>query len=311
VDRRVLSRYQSCQLGGTIDYVASVLATFGHDFAEWCLMSDPESNPAAFLGAELRRARVAAGFSSQEALAAKLGYDRTVIAKAETGERPPSPEVADALQAELFPDGPDGLVGRLAMLARRHDGPIPSWFESWLEAEREAHTLRLWSPILVPGLLQTAEYAHALLIATGLEEEAAQEHVAVRLGRQAILDRPRPPHVVVVLDESVLRRLIGSSQVMADQLTHVAEMSERANISVQVVPSDTGANAGLSGAFDLASGDGAPEVLRMDAVEDVTDEGRSLVRQAANIFVRVQADALPRAASRALILEAAEQWKTR
>ena len=147
-------------------------------------MGDPESNPASFLGAELRRARVAAGFSSQEALAAKLGYDRSVIAKAETGERPPSPEVADALQAELFPAGPDGLVIRLATLARQADGPIPSWFESWLEAERTAHMLRLWSPMLVPGLLQIGEYARALFLATGLDEDAAAEHVAVRLGRR-------------------------------------------------------------------------------------------------------------------------------
>jgi transcriptional regulator with XRE-family HTH domain len=273
-------------------------------------MGDPESNPASFLGAELRRARLAAGFSSQEALAAKLGYDRSVIAKAETGERPPSPEVAAALQTELFPAGPDGLVIRLATLARRADGPIPSWFESWLEAERTAHMLRLWSPMLVPGLLQTGEYARALFLATGLDEDAAAEHVAVRLGRQVILDRPNAPHLVVVLDELVIHHLIGSPQVMADQLTHIAELSERPNISVQVIPSDTGANAGLSGAFDLASGDGAPEVLRMETVEDVTAESRSLVRTAADIFVRVQADALPRAASRALILEAAQQWKT-
>jgi transcriptional regulator with XRE-family HTH domain len=273
-------------------------------------MGDPESNPASFLGAELRRARLAAGFSSQEALAAKLGYDRSVIAKAETGERPPSPEVAAALQTELCPAGPDGLVIRLATLARRADGPIPSWFESWLEAERTAHMLRLWSPMLVPGLLQTGEYARALFLATGLDEDAAAEHVTVRLGRQVILDRPNAPHLVVVLDELVLRRLIGSSQVMADQLVHVAELSERPNVSVQVIPSDTGANAGLSGAFDLASGDGAPEVVRMETVEDITAESRLLVRTAADIFVRVQADALPRAASRALILEAAQQWKT-
>jgi len=290
--------------------VAGAYATIGHDLTERCPMNDPESNPAAFLGAELRRARVAAGFSSQEVLAAKLGYDRSVIAKAETGERPPSPEVAEALEAELFPEGPSGWVGRLAKLARRADGPIPSWFESWLEAEREAHTLRLWSPVLVPGLLQTAEYARALFLATGLDEDAAQEHVSVRLDRQVILDRGKPPHVVVVLDESVLHRLIGSPQVMADQLVHLAEISERQNLSVQVILSATGANAGLSGAFDLASGDGAPEVLRMEAVEDVTAESRSLIRAAANIFVRVQADALPRAASRTLILEAAEQWKT-
>lgn len=72
--------------------MASAHATIGHDVPGGCLMYDPASNPAAFLGAELRRARVAAGFTSQEALAARLGYDRTVIAKAETGERPPTPE---------------------------------------------------------------------------------------------------------------------------------------------------------------------------------------------------------------------------
>jgi len=274
-------------------------------------MNDPERNPAGFLGAELRRARLAAGYSSQEALAARLGYDRSVIAKAETGERPPSPEVADAIEAQLFPAGPSGFVGRLAALARRAGGPVPSWFESWLEAERDAHMLRLWSPVLVPGLLQTAGYARALFLATGLDEDAAQEHVSVRLDRQAILERPHPPHVVTVLDQSVLHRLIGSPQVMADQLMHIAELSQRPDVSVQVIPADTGANAGLSGAFDLASSEGGPEVVRMEAVEDVTVESRSLVRKAANIFVRVQADALPRAASRTLILEAAEQWKTR
>jgi transcriptional regulator with XRE-family HTH domain len=270
---------------------------------------DPETDPRACLGRALRRARVTAGFSSQDALAARLGFDRTVIAKAETGDRVPTSDVltawCDACSVDIE------LLGPWAVLARRADGPIPNWFESWLEAERDAHTLRLWSPILVPGLLQTAEYARALLVATGLDEDAAQAHVTVRLERQVILDRPNPPHVVAVLDEPVLHGLIGSPQVMADQLTHVAELAERTNVSVQVLPLGTGANAGLSGAFDLASGDGAPEVLRMDAVEDVTVETRSLVRKAANIFDRVRADALPRAASRKLILEAAEQWKTR
>jgi Domain of unknown function (DUF5753) len=157
--------------------------------------------------------------------------------------------------------------------------------------------LRLWSPVLVPGLVQTAEYAGALFLAAGADSDTADELVVIRMGRQAILDRPDPPHVVAVLDETVL--------------AHLADMSERPNVSVQVIPAQTGANAGLSGAFDLASGDGGPEVLRMEAVEDVTAETRSLVRRAANNFVRVQADALPRAASRALILEVAEQWKAR
>jgi len=270
---------------------------------------DPETDPRAFLGRELRHGRIAAGFSSQDALAARLDFDRTVIAKAETGDRPPTDEVLDAwceacsLDRELF--------GRWAAFARRTDGPVPSWFESWLEAERQAHMLRIWQPLVIPGLLQIAGYARALFLAAGADQDRSDDLVTVRLDRQAILERPDPPHVVAVIDESVLHRLTGSPQIMAEQLARVADLAERPNIAVQIVPSETGANAGLSGAFDLASGDGAPEVLRMEAVEDVTTESRSLVRQATNIFVRVQADALPRAASLALIREAAEQWKTR
>lgn len=121
---------------------------------------DPAASPPAFLGDELRRARIGAGYSSQEALAAKLGFDRTVITKAETGERPPTPEVLEAWSAACGFD-PD-LFGRLAALARSADGPVPTWFEDWLSAEREALTLRIWQPIIVPGLLQTADYARAL-----------------------------------------------------------------------------------------------------------------------------------------------------
>ena len=112
---------------------------------------DPETNPAAFVGAELRRARVAAGFSSQEVLAARLGFDRTVVAKAETGERPPTPEVLAAWCAACELD--EDLFGRLALLARRADGPVPSWFEDWLRAEGEAHTLRVWQPLITDGQL--------------------------------------------------------------------------------------------------------------------------------------------------------------
>jgi transcriptional regulator with XRE-family HTH domain len=213
---------------------------------------DPETDPRAFLGRELRHGRIAAGFSSQDALAARLDFDRTVIAKAETGDRPPTDEVLDAwceacsLDRELF--------GRWAAFARRTDGPVPSWFESWLEAERQAHMLRIWQPLVIPGLLQIAEYARALFLAAGADQDRSDDLVTVRLDRQAILERPDPPHVVAVIDESVLHRLTGSSQIMAEQLARVADLAERPNIAVQVVPSETGANAGLSGAFDLARG---------------------------------------------------------
>jgi transcriptional regulator with XRE-family HTH domain len=272
---------------------------------------DPETSPAVFLGRELQRARIAAGFKSQDALAVKLGFDRTVITKAESGARPPSDDV---LAAWCEACGLDlDLYSRMAALARSGDGPVPTWFEDWLEAERAATMLRIWQPLLVPGILQTAEYARALFLAgqTDTSDETIDALVAARLERQTILDRADPPETVVVLDESVLYRLIGSPQVMHDALAWLADMSERPNISVHVVPSENGANAGLGGAFDIASADGMPDVVRMEAVEDVTSERRALVRQAAIAFERVRRDALPRSASRDLIRKVAEEkWKT-
>jgi transcriptional regulator with XRE-family HTH domain len=271
---------------------------------------DPETDPRAFLGRELRHARVAAGFSSQDALAVRLDFDRTVIAKAETGDRVPTDDVLDAwcdvctLDRELY--------GRWAAFARRTDGPVPTWFEDYLEAERAAQSLLIWSPIVIPGLLQTADYTRVLLLAqqTDTSEEAIDALVNARLDRQAIFDRADPPDVTIVLDEAVLNRLIGSPVVMHDALIHLAEMARRPSIVVQVVPASKGANAGIGGAFDIASTDGMPDTLRMDGVEDQTTQNRSLVRKHGVAFNRVRGDALPRDASRDLILKAAEQWKT-
>ncbi len=204
------------------------------------------------------------------------------------------------------------LFGRLAVLARRADGPVPSWFEDWLEAEREAASLRIWSPMLVPGLLQTADYARALFLAAQADtsDDAINALVEARLERQTIFQRLSPPHAVVVLDEAVLHRLIGSREIMLDQMGQLLVMSGLPYISLQVVPSDNGANAGLSGAFDIASVDDMPGTLRMEGIEDQTTDKRSLVRKAAVTFDRVRADALPRSASRDLINRLAEElWK--
>jgi transcriptional regulator with XRE-family HTH domain len=267
--------------------------------------------PRQFLGDELKRARLAAGYSSQESLAAVLGFDRSVIGKAETGERPPTADVLAAWCESCRIDLQ--FFARLAELARSSDKPDtpPAWFELYLERERAAHTLWNWSPMLVPGLLQTAEYARAVFVAAGADTERANDLLGLRIERQAIFDHPEPPHVVAIIDEAVLHRLTGSQQAMSDQLAHLAAMAERPNILVQIVPTAIGANAGLSGAFDIAFGDGTLDTLRMDAVEDVTTESRPLVRRARVLFDLVRGAALPCDTSRTLIVEAAEQWKTR
>jgi transcriptional regulator with XRE-family HTH domain len=271
---------------------------------------DPETDPAAFLGDELARARLAAGFSSQQALADHLGFDRSVIGKAETGDRPPTPDVlaAWAKACDVDPE----LYGRMATLARRADGPIPRWFETWLAAEAQATMLKYWSPIIMPALFHTAGYARALLLAaqTDTSDETIEALVTAKLERATILDRADPPEVVAVIDELVLGRLIGSPEIMHEQLIHVAKLAERPYVCVQVVPTVVGATAGLSGAVNLASVDGTADVLHTDAVpEGHTTESRSQVRAAAVAFERTRQHALPHAQSLELVLKVAnEQW---
>lgn len=117
---------------------------------------------------------------------------------------------------------------------------------------------------------------------------------------------------MTLIDELVLNRLVGSPEIMHEQLLHVAEMSGRAYVSVQVVPTAVGATAGLSGDISLASVDGTADVLHTDAVpEGHTTESRSLVRAAAVAYERVRQHALSHAQSRELVLKVAEEkWNT-
>ena len=272
---------------------------------------DPETDPAAYLGKQLRQARMAAGYACQDALAAALGFERSTITKAESGARAPTQEVFDKWCeiCRITPEVREILAG-LNVVLRNADGPIPPWFEDYLEVEGQAHTILAWQPIIIPGPLQTADYARAVFLAAGMDEDQAERQVTARLARQAIFDKADPPHIVFVLDESVLHRLIGSAAVMAAQLTLVAEMSERPNVSIHVLPCENGANAGLFGGFFIASSEGRLDVLLMETVEDQTTDGWGLVHKAAIVFDLVRRDALPRLPSRTVLLEAAERWKS-
>jgi transcriptional regulator with XRE-family HTH domain len=266
---------------------------------------DATRSPMAFFGAELRRARVSAGMS-QDQLGRALSFSGDLVGKVETCERAPSLEFAagcDGVFGHL-----DGLFTRLIGLARRWDGPHPQWFRDWVQAEREATSLRWWEPMLVPGLLQTAEYARAILaVGPDTTDDQLEELVDARIERQYILDRPKPPELWVLLDEAVLHRLIGSPKIMHDQLLHLAEASCRPSVTVQVVPAEVGTHAGLLGAFIIAGLDGADIAYMETAVEGYTIERSALVSKAALAFDRLRAEALPHRASRDLIGKVAEE----
>lgn len=272
---------------------------------------DPDRDPAAFLGAAICRARLAAGFETQDQLARKLGFERSVVAKAESGERPPSPAVAAALEA-LLPDL--GVsVSQLSMLARKSATSYPRWFADWLTAERQASSLKSWEPLLLPGLLQTPEYARALFRAWQMAggEDELEELVTARMARQAIFDRADPPKFWAVIDESVLYRCVGSPVVMHDQLIHLAEMAERARTAIQVVPAEAGAHIGLLGAFAIAGmGDNNPGTVYLETPDEgQTSKNPVTVAKIATIFDTLRSEALPRRASRDLVMKVAdERW---
>ena len=128
---------------------------------------------------------------------------------------------------------------------RRHSPLVRGLAESRARGDDAADL----APLLIPGPLQTTDYARALFLGGLLNpsEDAIDQPVAARLARQSIFDRPDPPNLWIVLDEVVLHRLIGTPKTMYDQLLQVADMSMRSYICVQVVPASTGAHAGLAG----------------------------------------------------------------
>lgn len=269
---------------------------------------DPRTHLGAFLGRRLQRARAKAGFSSQEALAGRLHIDRSVIAKAESGERLPTPELLAAWCEVTCIADPD-MYADLCELARVLNGGIPEWFKPWLDAEGLATSLRIWHPTLIPGLFHTEAYAEAVI--RGIDPDNVEALVAARLERAKILDRPDPPEVIAVIDEYALRHMMGSAEIMAEQLAHLAELSRRPHVVVQILPDGIGAHAGLGGAFDIASGEGVNDLLRMEAVPlDITTDNPSVVRRTAIAFDQTRAEALPRRQSRDLIVQRCEELWT-
>lgn len=269
----------------------------------------PSNSIAAALGQQLKFSRVAAKFSSQVALGDKLGVDGTLIAKAESGARPPSEQLYKAWMAECGVGGQlRSALDAMWILARSKEDPVSQQTVPWVEAEEQAHTLRYWAPILVPGLVQTPEYARTLFVAWGHDKDRVDEMIATRMERRSILERPDPPDVTIILWDRVLPTLIGSAEIMRDQIARLLELSERPHVHIHVLPTSVGANMGLSGQIDLAATDTAEVLLMEGFSENVVTADNAQVRRASANFNSVRSDALPRVESRAALLEAMEAW---
>ena len=167
-----------------------------------------------------------------------------------------------------------------------------------------------WEPLLVPGLVQTADYARALFVAWqsgDTSDDDVDELVSARLERQAIFDQPRPPEAWLIIDETVLHRRVGDVKTTYDQLHHLAAMAKRPNVTIQVVPADTGAHVGLLGAFAIATGNGADTVYTESPDQGQTTASPAVAAKLTKTFNILRSEALPQAASRELIMKVAEE----
>ena len=184
---------------------------------------------------------------SQKDLAARATVSHDVISKIETGERPPAEDFPPRLDAVAELDTRGALTRLWDHLKKGQKQRLYGWFQQWADIEARATVLRWYEPLVVPGLLQTEEYARAILSARpdgNLDD--LDEQVAARLARQAILGRTGAPQLWCILDEGVLHRAIGGSKVMRSQLYRLAEVAEHPKTTIQVIRSG-GAHAGLLG----------------------------------------------------------------
>jgi transcriptional regulator with XRE-family HTH domain len=134
---------------------------------------------------------------------------------------------------------------------------VPEWFATYVGLEAEAAVISVYQAETVPGLLQTQRYAAALHRAELMNatEEEIERHVAVRMERQARLKQPDAPHLWVVLNEAVLRRIVGEQAIMHEQLLKLTEAANAPNITLQVLPFSAGAHASMDSAFWIVSFD--------------------------------------------------------
>jgi transcriptional regulator with XRE-family HTH domain len=212
------------------------------------------------LGGHLRRLREASGITREAAgdtiRASSSKISRLELGRVSSKER----DVADLITLYGVTDVEEREI--LLTLARQANAPgwwreygdvLPNWFETYLGLEQAASVIRAYEPQLVPGLLQTEDYARAIMLLRHLHmsHSEIERRVALRMARQTFLSQPAAPDLWVALDEAALRRPLGDQKVQQAQLLHLIEMAQRPNITLQIVPFDVGAHAAAGGPFTI------------------------------------------------------------
>ncbi|NML54853.1 helix-turn-helix domain-containing protein [Streptomyces sp. R302] len=210
------------------------------------------------LGQELRKLREGKGMTAEQ-VAERLLVSQSKISRLENGRRSISQrDVRDLCGVYEVED--EAMVNSLMQMAK--DSRQQGWWHAfgdipysvYIGLETDAQSLRVYEPQIIPGLLQTRAYATAVISGALPESTAAdiEKRTNVRTRRQErIRDEEGPLRLWAVIDEAALRRIVGSRQVMAEQLEHLVEQSYLPHVTVQVLPFDTGAHPGISGQYSI------------------------------------------------------------
>ncbi|MFF9480726.1 helix-turn-helix domain-containing protein [Streptomyces sp. NPDC014733] len=269
------------------------------------------------LGQELRRLRELKGMTAEE-VAERLLVSQSKISRLENGRRSISQrDVRDLCGVYEVDDR--RIVESLMQMAK--DSRQQGWWHAfgdipysvYIGLETEAGSLRVYESLVVPGLLQTPRYARAVIpgVLPELPPDQLEKRTQVRLRRQERVDDPENPlRLWVVLDESALRRVVGGHEVMREQLEHLVEMSALPHVTVQVLPYDTGAHAGMSGTFSILEFDATSDssVVYIEGVtSDLYLEKANDVNKYTIMYEHLRAQALNADQSREFIADAAKR----
>jgi len=263
---------------------------------------NPDASMWHWLAYDLRRYRLSKGVSAAE-VARVMGCSRSQVSNCEAMKRQPSEPELNRLDSAWRTNGHFARIYRYAR--RNHD---PNWYVEHLHYEERAHSLRIWEPLMVPGLLQIPEYARVAIATEGWDD--VDGAVSERMSRQAILARKSPPRMLVLLDEGVIDRPVGGAEIMRAQLSRLLEISTQPNVNLRVAPRKLGYHLGLAGAFKIINC--APEG---DVAYTEASEGGRLVLDGGDVqkfvvrFDEIGADSAPRSESRDLIKRVLEAMR--
>lgn len=269
--------------------------------------TDPYSSPLAYFMAELKRLRERAGMTQTE-VADRTNYALSTVSAYETGRLIPSAAFAERADEVFGTDDYDkatrthnGDLARLQRLVERVS--VRPWFRDRMEVERKATEIREYDSYQLPGLLQTEDYARAVISAgrPKMSEDEIERAVAVRMTRQQILERDddlpadqdNTPRLWVIIDEAALLRVVGSPEIMRAQREHLAGMTKRPNVTIQVIPNDEGVTCAYGRAFTiLISNNGSSVVYLEDLINAHYVRTRDEVAQFALKFDHLRTNAL-------------------